>query len=134
MIALLLSHNTLVTSNIGIPNILNLNLSANIFSMHILSAMNSLDKLEFSTVDFRLLCKITGAQSMNITNPVWYPLVFLYCAWEATTNTVELTGITLGEVKSTGICSFASLYFPLDASLLLLLKVFGSILGCCESK
>jgi hypothetical protein len=59
--ALRLSQYTLVLSMMGTPNIHNLVRNPTIVSMHVLSAINSLENVDVSTVVCLLLYHITGA-------------------------------------------------------------------------
>ena len=72
-----LSHKTFAAPSIGTQIILNLYLNETIKSIVIYNAMNSAQKLEFSTVFSLLEYHIIGAGLQYKTTPVWYLRVAL---------------------------------------------------------
>ena len=96
------------SSNIGIPNIRNLNCIAWI-STQTFRAMNSDPNALVSTVCCLLEYHIVGVQFMNIMKPEWDLRVFLLAACDVSTNAVTVTGRPWGFGCWCGISFCASL-------------------------
>ena len=84
----------------GIPNILNLNLNAMIYSTHVFNPINSLLNVLDSTFACLLLYQIIEAQLMNTIYHVCNRLVFLSDSRDASKNAVTSTALPLYFVAS----------------------------------
>ena len=108
-------HTVVITKNmvgslsscIGIPSILNLNLKCSTSSIHCFNAINSDENALVSTFYCLLLNHFTGAELTNRMCPEWDLLVTLLALWDESTKAAVRNATPLGLGILWGIYSFA---------------------------